>query len=161
MIAGGYVAAFAAALVATYLNDLRLQADPITYASGMAAGGQLILFCGVFAVVALAPSGYALYLLRRVDWFWRLLSPACLVLAGTNAVAATTAILTSSHAVARSIWPMLGSFAVLRILATPAFAPAFGMAALAAPTRGHRRLLFTAALVEFVAGATWLLTLHR
>ena len=57
-MAGGYVLAFAAAIAAVHFAGA-----PQDASDGMAAFGDAILFLGVFCVVAIAPTAYAIYLL--------------------------------------------------------------------------------------------------
>lgn len=62
-VIGGYVVACLVAYGAVYINDLFM--DPAVASGGMSAFGDLILFVGVFGVLALFPTGLALYFLVR------------------------------------------------------------------------------------------------
>ena len=65
LVIGGYVTACLVASGAVYVNQLFTQ-DAATQASaGMYAFGDFILFVGVFGVLALIPTGLALYFLFR------------------------------------------------------------------------------------------------
>jgi hypothetical protein len=59
----GYVAARLSASAVVYVWQLYTQDASAQASAGMYAGGDLILFIGVFAVFALIPTGLAVYLL--------------------------------------------------------------------------------------------------
>jgi len=65
LVIGGYVAACLIASGVVYVYQYLTQ-DAVSQASaGMAAFGDLILFIGAFGVLALIPTGLALYFLLR------------------------------------------------------------------------------------------------
>ena len=64
-VIGGYVAACLVAYGAVYINDLFMDPAVLQASSGMSAFGDLILFVGVFGILALFPTGLALYFLVR------------------------------------------------------------------------------------------------
>ena len=65
LVIGGYVGACLVAYIAVYINDLFMDPAVLQAASGMSAFGDLILFIGVFGVIALFPTGLTLYFLIR------------------------------------------------------------------------------------------------
>ena len=65
LVIGGYVAACLAASGAVYVNGLFTQNAAAQASAGMYAFGDLILFVGIFGVLALLPTGLALYFLLR------------------------------------------------------------------------------------------------
>jgi hypothetical protein len=65
LVIGGYVAACLVASGAVYLNDLLMDPAVLQASSGMSAFGDLILFVGVFGVLALFPTGLLLYFLFK------------------------------------------------------------------------------------------------
>jgi hypothetical protein len=65
LVIGGYVAACLAAYGAVYINDLFMDPTVLQASSGMSAFGDLILFVGVFGVLALIPTGLGVYFLLR------------------------------------------------------------------------------------------------
>jgi hypothetical protein len=65
LVFGGYVAACLVAVGAVYINGLFMDPAILQASSGMSAFGDLILFVGVFGVLALFPTGLALYFLVR------------------------------------------------------------------------------------------------
>lgn len=65
LVIGGYVAACLVAYGAVYVNDLFVDPAVLQASSGMSAFGDLILFVGVFGLLVLIPTGFALYFLLR------------------------------------------------------------------------------------------------
>ena len=65
LVIGGYVAACLIASGAVYANQLFTQGAASQASAGMSAFGDFILFAGVFLVLALIPTGLALYFLFR------------------------------------------------------------------------------------------------
>ena len=65
LVIGGYVVACLVAYGAVYINDLFMDPAVLQASGGMSAFGDLILFVVVFGVLALLPTGLALYFLVR------------------------------------------------------------------------------------------------
>ena len=65
LVIGGYVAACLIASGAVYVNQLFTQGAASQASAGMSAFGDLILFAGVFVVLALIPTGLVIYFLFR------------------------------------------------------------------------------------------------
>lgn len=65
LVLGGYVLACLIAIGAVYVNGLFTQNAAAQASSGMSAFGDLILFIGVCGVLALIPTGLAVYFLIR------------------------------------------------------------------------------------------------
>lgn len=65
LILGGYVAACLVAGFISYIHELLTQSAAAQAASGMYAFGDLILFVGIFLMLALFPTGLGLYFLVR------------------------------------------------------------------------------------------------
>ena len=61
LVIGGYVLACLAAGGVVYLNQLFTEGSTSQASAGMSAFGDLILFIGIFAILALFPTGVALY----------------------------------------------------------------------------------------------------
>jgi hypothetical protein len=70
LVIGGYMAACLAAGLVVYVYQLFTQDTAAQASAGMYAFGDLLLFIGVFGVLALFPTRLALYFLLR-----RLLTP--------------------------------------------------------------------------------------
>jgi hypothetical protein len=65
VVIGGYAMACLVASGAVYVNQLLTQNTAAQASAGMYAFGDLLLFIGVFGVLALLPTGLALYFLVR------------------------------------------------------------------------------------------------
>jgi len=65
LVIGGYVVACLAASGVVYVYQLFTQAAAAQASAGMYAFGDLILFVGIFGVLALFPTGLAVYFLPR------------------------------------------------------------------------------------------------
>jgi hypothetical protein len=65
LVIGGYLAACLIAYGVVYINDLFMDPAVLQASSGMSAFGDLVLFVGVFSVLALFPTGLMLYFLVR------------------------------------------------------------------------------------------------
>ena len=63
LIIGGYVGAYLLASAVVYVWQLYTQDASAQASAGMYAGGDLILFTGVFGALALIPTGLAVYFL--------------------------------------------------------------------------------------------------
>lgn len=63
LVIGGYILACLVASGAVYVNQLFTPSAVAQASSGMYAFGDLLLFVGVFGVLALFPTGLALYFL--------------------------------------------------------------------------------------------------
>ena len=70
LVVGGYVAACLIASGVLYLWQLSTQNASAQASAGMYAGGDVLLFLGVFGVLALIPTGLAGYFLLR-KFLWR------------------------------------------------------------------------------------------
>jgi hypothetical protein len=65
LVIGGYVAACLVASAVVYIWQLSTQNASAQASAGMYAGGDLLLFIGVFGVLAFIPTGLAVYFLFR------------------------------------------------------------------------------------------------
>ena len=65
LVIGGYIAACLVASGAVYVNQLFTPGAASQASAGMSAFGDLILFILVFGVLAVLPTGLALYFLFR------------------------------------------------------------------------------------------------
>jgi hypothetical protein len=109
------------------------------------------MFVGVFGMVALVPTGLALYFLRSSRRFWTALSLASLALAVTALLAASVLVWESIQPLPHSSWNVLVLLAPLRLLGTPLLAAVFLLSGFIAPTRSSRRVFLGAAVIEGVA----------
>jgi hypothetical protein len=146
-VALGYVVAFAVASIAVAVRVANTSGPEAQASSGMYAFGDLVVFCGVFGVVALIPTALALYWLRTHRPFWLGLSALGVVIAATG-VAAAVLFALGRQAVEPSPLAIWAAFSVLRILAAPGFAVAFLLAAVLAPFSVPRFAFSGAAAAE-------------
>jgi hypothetical protein len=156
LVIAGFILAFAGACLAAYLDDLAT-ARFNDQSGGMVAGGEMILFIGVFAFLSVFPTALALYFLRSEDKFWNAFSIFAIGLALTGPIAEVyiflVRIFTSS---APSLWAFFSFFALLRVWGT--FVLGFGdilFAFITTLPQARKRLLIAAgiesALLLYVA----------
>ena len=129
----------------------------------MYAFGDTYLFITVFGLLALVPTGAALYFLRPYRPFWTVLSALGLCVAATG-VAAAALFAIGSDAAAPSALAAWADVSVLRILLAPILAPAFLVVAVLSPYRAPRVALLTATVMELAviafAGVVWFVPLY-
>jgi hypothetical protein len=147
LVGAGYTGAFAIASAVVTVYVAATSGPDRQSSGGMFAFGDSLLFLAVFGVVAVVPTGAALFFLRPYRAFWSMLSVTALVVA-TTAVAAFVDYVASQGSDAHSVantWPAL---AVLRILIAPLLALAFLVSAVIAPNRRSRLALLVATAIE-------------
>lgn len=165
LVAGGYVAAFLAASAVVAIRMAATRGDPQA-AGGMFAFGDSIVFVAVFGVLALLPTGAALYFFRPYRRFWMVLSLLCLAVAVTGLTAAIL-FAAGRHAMPPSPLVMWAGLSLLRILVAPLLALGFLVCALLTPYRSPRLAFLAATAIEAAltacAGAVWFVVvfLHR
>lgn len=165
-MAAGYGAAFLIASAVVAIRVANTSGPDAQASSGMYAFGDFALFVAVFGLLALAPTGAALYFLRPYRRLWVVLSSLALVAALTG-VAAVLLYALGRHAVAPSALATWAAFSVLRILLAAVLAPAFLVFALLSAHRSPRFALLAATVLEVAvaayAGFVWFLPLifHR
>jgi hypothetical protein len=166
LVAGGYVAAFLAASAAVAIRVASTSGPEAQAAGGMYAFGDSVIFVAVFGVVALVPTGGALYFLRPYRRFWMVLSLLCLVVAVTGLTAAILYAV-GRHAAPSSLLATWAGYSVLRILVAPLLALAFLVCSLFTPHRSPRYAFLAATAIEAVltacVAAVWFVEvfLHR
>lgn len=166
VVAAGYMAAFLIASAAVAIRVTNTSGPEAQASSGMYAFGDSALFIAVLGILALVPTGAALYFLRPYRHLWVVLSALALSVALTG-VAAVFLFVLGRHAVAPSPLATWAALSVLRILLAPVLAPAFLVSALLSAHRSPRFTLLTATALEVAVGAyagvVWFLPLifHR
>ena len=80
-VLAGYLAAALAASAAVAVRIANTNGPDAQASAGMYAFGDGLLFVAVFSVVAILPTGLALFFLRPYRWFWTVLSIAALAIA--------------------------------------------------------------------------------
>ena len=119
----------------------------------MYAFGDGLLFIAIFSVVALFPTGLAVFFLRPCRWFWTALSITSLAIAVTGVLAASVYILASYWALRGSPLEFCAALAVLRTLAAPLLAGVLMLSGVIAPNRTSRWALLAAAGIEGAVAA--------
>jgi hypothetical protein len=122
----------------------------------MYAFGDLLLFIAVFGILALFPTGLALYFLRPVEKFWAVLSIGFLSIAVIGLCTAPVMGLGFTQP-RQSILILVAGIGILSALSAPALALAFGIATLLAPAGRWRWILLAATGIEGMLGIFGLL----
>jgi hypothetical protein len=148
MVLAGYAAALLVTCVVFYVYVYVSRNIGTQDSGGMQAFGDSLLFIGWFGFLALFPTALALYHLRSFEKFWTAFSIAALLVAMLGVVAAVM-----MGRPLHSSWEVLGFFRLLTVLVAPLFGLCFSICGVIAPTRQSRRLLITAAAIEFVVSA--------
>jgi hypothetical protein len=151
LVLAGYAAAVVAAVVAAWRYDVRVSTLPYDTSGGMYAGGQMVTALGVFLVVALVPTLYLVWSLRRRERFWKVAGILCLAFAVIGLVAVLLPL--ASHGRMDNVaFMLLGLVGLAQLLGVPLWAITFALFALLAPTRGTRRQILAALGIEVVIG---------
>jgi hypothetical protein len=162
VVAAGYVAAFLIASAAVGVRLANTRGPEAQASSGMYAFGDLALFVAVFGVVALAPTGAALFFLRPYRQFWTVLSVLGLGVAVTG-LAAVALYAIGRNAATPSPMATWAGLSVLRILIAPLLALVSAVCTALSPYRLPRLALLAATLMEAAvsayAGFVWFLPL--
>jgi hypothetical protein len=147
IVLAGYLLAFAGSIVAVAIYDRRFTPADNQAMGGMIAGGETMYGLGMFAFLALAPTGLALWFLRGSRRFWSAFSMLVVTFAGVGLAAVVTTVATRSGPAS----PGLALFALLGImqmLSSPLWIGGFAWFALIAPERVFRRRMLVAAAIE-------------
>jgi hypothetical protein len=151
-ITGGYLAAVGAGVAVVAVRNLFIDPAVAQASSGMYAFGDALLFVGVFGLLALIPTGAALYLLRPYRLFW-VMSSSIAIATGMTGLAAALIFMVGRTATAPSPLAVWAAFSVLRILIAPLLALAFLLSAAMSPFRWHRFALLAASFMELAVTA--------
>ena len=151
VVFGGYAVAWFVASSAVYVRLLQTQDAQAQASAGMYAFGDLILFVGVFAILALFPTGLALYFLRPFGKFWTVLTTLSLAWAVTG-IGAAFMIAFASTQPPQSLWRAAASFGVVRMLLAPPIGTALALATFIAPTQRLRWILLGTTVTEGAVG---------
>ncbi len=152
LVCTGYLLAFVAGGVASYLYNVRVSKLPYDTSGGMYAGGELLASIAAFLVVALVPTLLALWFLRRNGTFWQSTALASLGFAVVGLLAVLTPLVTreSPRHPVHVLFSLLG---LAQLLGMPLWTVAFVLFAVLAPTPRAKRLLVAAVGIELVIGA--------
>lgn len=164
LVAIGYIAAFAIALLAVRIYVAATSGPDRQDYDAMFAFGDSLLFLAVFGLAAVPATGAALFFLRPRPGFWVTLSVASLAVASTS-LAAFLVYIAPQAFDSRSLLHSWSAFAALRILVAPLFAIFFLLSGLFAPNRSARISLIAATTIEMAVFAyvafTWFNPFHH
>ena len=152
VVLGGYIGAFVAASILVYIRQLLTSGPAAQAASGMYAWGDLMLFVMAFTILALIPTGFALYFLRPYEKFWLALSGVALAIAITGPVGALLSALIQPAPI-QSRWGLVGQLGFFRTMGAPLLVISFLTFAAFAPSRRTRWALLASTGLECVASA--------
>ena len=148
VVLGGYALAFLVSFAAVAVYDRRFTPADNQQMGGMIAGGEMIYGAGLFVLVALVPTGLALWFVRRHRPSWSVLTLGCLAFAITG-LAAVFSTLASRGTPAPQL-VLLDLFGLVQMLGSPLWIAAFGLFALLAPARDLRIRMLAAVAIEIV-----------
>jgi len=152
VVLGGYALALVVSVVTVALYDRRFTPAENQTMGGMIAGGEVMLGAGVFLLAALAPTGLALWFVRRHRPTWSVFSIASVAFAGVGLAAVLGMALQRSEP--HAPWLVfVDLFSVAHMLGWPVYLLGFGWFALLAPGNDLRRRLLVAAGIELVIAA--------
>jgi hypothetical protein len=154
VVLGGYAVAFAIASGLVYLRQLATSPADLAGSPGMYAFGDMTLFLAVFTLVAMLPTGFALYYLRPFEKLWLVLSGFALAIAITAPVGAILSAMTMHLMGPREPWSPLafaGEIGFIRTMAAPLPFMVFLTFAIFAPSRRTRWSMLAATGLEGVA----------
>jgi hypothetical protein len=163
LVAAGYLGAFLVAAAAVAIRAANTSGPAAQASSGMYAFGDAYLFVAVLGLLALVPTGAALYWLRPYRKFWAVLSAVAVGVALTG-IAAATLFAVGRDAAATSALSTWANVSVLRILLAPILVATWLVVACIAPYRRPRLALAAAtagelAVVLFAVFA-WIVPLY-
>lgn len=151
LVGAGYLLAFVAGGVASYLYNARVSQLPYDTSGGMYAGGELLSALSAFLVVALVPTLLSLWFQRRNGRLWQSIAIASLGFAGAGLLAVLMPLVI--HETPRDpITMVLSLLGLAQLLGVPLWTLAFVLFAFLAPTRPARHLLVAAIGIELVIG---------
>jgi len=162
IVTAGYVLAFLVASAVVAIRVASTSGPEAQASSGMYAFGDSVVFVTVFGLLALVPTGIALFWLRPYRVVWQAIAFGALVMSLTG-VSAAVLFAVGRHLLGASPLALLAAASVLRMLLAPLLSVTFFMCAALAPERSSRLLFLVAAGTEAVvtlyAVAVWFLPL--
>ena len=150
VVAGGYLLAIVAGVVAGWLYDRRMAAMPFDTSGGMYAGGEALTSLAAFLLVALAPTVLGLWFVRRHARLWQCVAALSLAFAIAGLIAMLTSPLIAHDRARHPALLLIDLLWVAQLLGVPLWTLGFVLFAFLAPTRPARRLLVAAIGVELV-----------
>jgi hypothetical protein len=153
LVLGGYVLAVAAGVVAVVLYDRSFSPADSQAMGGMIAGGEMFLGAAVFGLVALVPTGLALWFSRGYPRLWSVFS----IIGPTFALAGLAMVITTMAT--RGAVPTVPLLAlaeflgIVQMFASPLCFVAFLLFAALAPARHLRSRMLAGAAIEVAIAA--------
>ena len=158
IVLAGYAVAAIVSGVAVGIYDRRFTPADNQAMGGMIAGGEMIYGAGVFALVALLPTGLALWFLRRSRRSWSVFSLSCLAFAVIGLASVLTPLVVRPTVASQvPALEIIFLVSLVQMLGSPLWVASFGVFALLAPARDLRWRLLAAAAIEVVIGGCGLL----
>ena len=151
LVCAGYLAAFAAAWLASWAYNARMAEMPYDTSGGMYAAGESMAALGTFFVVALPPTLLMLWFLRRNAKLWLAVAVGSLGFAGAGLLAVLMFVAVRD-APGNLVVLLLSLLGLAQLFGVPLWAAAFALFAFLAPTRPARRMLIVATGIELVIG---------
>ena len=153
LVLAGYGLALVASTLAVALYDRRFTPNDNQTMGGMIAGGEMMLGGAVFLLVALLPTGLALWYVRQSRTFWSVFTGVGLTFAVTG-LASALAVFGIRGSTGR-LGPMdlVGLFGIVQMLGSPLWIGGFVLFAILAPAPDLKRRMLIAVVIELlVAG---------
>lgn len=153
LVIGGYAMALALAVLSVAIYDLRFSEADNQAMGGMIAGGEMMLGFAVFCLVAIVPTGLALWFLRGNRRIWSAFSAAGLAfaIAGLAAVLMPLAARGAMATVPALVF--VGLLGIVQMLGSPLWIGGFLLFAALAPAGDLRRRMLLAAAIETAVAA--------
>jgi hypothetical protein len=152
IVFAGYCLALIASVAFVAIYDAHFTAADNQTSGGMIAGAELIYGTGIFLLVALAPTGLALWFVRKSRWVWPWFTGLGIAFAilGLPAVLLTLTIHEPPRALFIELVSVIGVF---QMLGSPLWVGGFALFAWLAPERNLRRGMLFAAAIELAVAA--------
>lgn len=148
IVLAGYVLAFVVSAVAVWLADQQFSPADNQEMGGMIAGGEMMYGGAVFVLVSLAPTGLALWFLRRNRAFWSASSVAGLTFAIVGLAAVLARLAVRGEQAGAPLLQFVGLLGVVQMFGSPLWVAVFGLFTVLAPARDLRWRMLVALLIE-------------
>ena len=148
IVVAGYVLAMAASGAAVMVYDKQFTPADNQQMGGMIAGGEMLYGFGVFALLALIPTGLALWFVRNNRRFWSVFSVAALAFAIAGLAAVFTSFVAGAVEARSPLVALVCLLGVVQMLGSPLWVGGFALFAVLAPARDLRKRMLVAVGIE-------------
>ena len=148
IVLAGYVLALVVSGVAVWLEDQKFSAADNQAMGGMIAGGEMMYGGAVFVLTSLAPTGLALWFLRRNRVLWSALSVAGLAFAIIGLAAVLAIHAGRGVPAVAPLLPLAALLSAVQMFGSPLWVACFALFTVLAPARDLRRRMLVALMVE-------------